>query len=69
MPFQGTAELPDLEGKGNRKDRPGNQEQLWVVHACQTGMKGASRLRNEIQAIMNITESPTSLFVFETRTR
>ena len=34
MPFQGTAELQDLEGKGNRKDRPGSQEQLWMVHAC-----------------------------------
>ena len=27
VPFQGTAELQDLEGKGNRKDGPGHQDQ------------------------------------------
>jgi len=34
VPFQCLAELQDLEGKGNRKDRPGHQDQLWMVHAC-----------------------------------
>ena len=31
--FQCLAELQDLEGKCNRKDRPGHQDQLWMVHA------------------------------------
>ena len=34
VPFQGTAELPELQGKGNRKDRPGHQDPLRVGHQC-----------------------------------
>ena len=32
VPFQGTDELQDLEGKGNRKDRPGHQDPERVGH-------------------------------------
>ena len=32
VPFQGTAELPNLEGKANSKDRPGHQDPFGVVH-------------------------------------
>ena len=31
--FQGPAELPELEGKGNRKERPGHHDPFWMVHA------------------------------------
>ena len=32
--FQGTAELPELQGKGNRKHCPGNQDPFRVGHQC-----------------------------------
>lgn len=34
MPLQCPAELPDLKDEGKRKDRPGNQDPLRVVHQC-----------------------------------
>ena len=58
--FQSTAELPDIEGKGKRKDRPGHQDPFRVGEA----LSGHSGTMGVPDWLMNRTLSARSRYIF-----